>query len=471
MARYLTAAKLCTLVLVEVYVNSTQANPDHGSQILSLIADLLVSQYAPSSSPQEHTGPPIDALVFSEPLSSIPSNFPGRNYRDDFIATLWSTASLDALHTLFERLQSLLQPANPEERLISPGSPTGHFVRRSIVEWTRLPFQASVTLLNAFTTYIEPTWSALLRRDPETARIYLLQRQDTNARASVSAALSNSVVSDARSPAISTGDVEAALSHSVYLLQSRGRRIPPELRERLRTWLSSSTSQDQGVQSLHHFLCFFESWRAGQYNQALENLHRYFDYSLASKSAPDNGNGDGNGNLKLYYQYALLHLSVLHADFERWEESLNAMEECVATARESQDTVCLSFALSWLLYLRQASSASSFSSSESGGRTRSLAALAGEGGSEHDELAFLKQKAKESRHWSLVSGTLLEEAKLDLRQGGVTPKSLESVLQAAHLNVQHANFSLIPATSIFMGGILERLGISLSCPTASRSVD
>lgn len=78
-------------------------------------------------------------------------------------------------------------------------------------------------------------------------------------------------------------------------------------------------------------------------------------------------------------------------------------------ARENQDTACLNFALSWLLYLRQAHNLPSVSS------LRSLAALAGDGGNEQDELAFLKAKAKDGKHWSLISSTLLEEAKLELR--------------------------------------------------------
>jgi len=79
------------------------------------------------------------------------------------------------------------------------------------------------------------------------------------------------------------------------------------------------------------------------------------------------------------------------------------------SARENQDTACLNFALSWLLYLRQAHNLPSVYS------LRSLSALAGDGGSEQDELAFLKAKAKDGKHWSLVSSTLLEEAKLELR--------------------------------------------------------
>lgn len=82
-------------------------------------------------------------------------------------------------------------------------------------------------------------------------------------------------------------------------------------------------------------------------------------------------------------------------------------------ARENQDTACLNFALSWLLYLRQAHNIPSVSS------LRSLSALAGDGGSEQDELTFLKTKAKDGKHWNLVSSTLLEEAKLELRNVSV----------------------------------------------------
>jgi anaphase-promoting complex subunit 5 len=92
------------------------------------------------------------------------------------------------------------------------------------------------------------------------------------------------------------------------------------------------------------------------------------------------------------------------------------------SARENQDTACLNFALSWLLYLRQAHNLPSASS------LRSLAALAGDGGSEQDELAFLKAKAKESKHWSLVSSTLLEEAKLELRHVSISPPACKIAL-------------------------------------------
>ena len=77
-------------------------------------------------------------------------------------------------------------------------------------------------------------------------------------------------------------------------------------------------------------------------------------------------------------------------------------------ARENQDTACLNFALSWLLYLRQ---------SKPNNRTAafgSISGLLGGATGEQDEIAFLKSKARETKHWSLLSSTLLEEAKLDM---------------------------------------------------------
>jgi len=38
-------------------------------------------------------------------------------------------------------------------------------------------------------------------------------------------------------------------------------------------------------------------------------------------------------NVKSYRQYALLHLAVLHADFGRFEEAVEAMSECISTGK------------------------------------------------------------------------------------------------------------------------------------------
>ena len=120
---------------------------------------------------------------------------------------------------------------------------------------------------------------------------------------------------------MSTDDTDALLTFSIQQLQKMGTRLPDSVKSKLQVWMKDQS--DSGVQSLQHFLAFFEHWKAGQYTMALESLHRYFDYSLVTKS--------GSDNMRVYYQYALLHLSVLHADFDCWDESVEAMDECIAT--------------------------------------------------------------------------------------------------------------------------------------------
>jgi len=421
MARYLTPAKICTLIVVESYLQNRE-NPESDAKLLGLITQ----QLHPATNRQDSSdGPPEDASAFSASLASIPSNFPGRTHYDDFVHAAWTTADLDQLHHLFDRLYGILTPEDPEDRKVTPASPIGHFIRRCNVEWTRLRFADSLALLNAYKSYIESTWESWARTQPEAAQAYA--SKDSNAD-SVPGAIHG--IPSTEAPMISSDDIDIALSTSIHSLQKLGARVSADLKAKLNSWLVNH-QQASDTQNLHHFMNFFEAWRAGQYTLALEELHRYFDYSIASKGAAAGGQGDG---VKVYYQYALLHLSVLHADFERWEEALGTMEECIATgkwaalvdggrsyymsvsslantclARENQDTACLNFALSWLLYLRQAHNLPSVSS------LRSLSALAGDGGSEQDELAFLKAKAKDGKHWSLVSSTLLEEAKLELR--------------------------------------------------------
>lgn len=319
MARYLTPAKVCTLIVVESYLQN-RGTPESDAKLLALITQ----QLHPAVNHRDSTGPPEDAAAFAAPLVSITSNFPGRTHFDDFVHSTWTTADLDQLHHLFDRLYAILSPDNPEDRKVTPASPIGHFIRRCNVEWTRLRFADSLALLNAYRSYINSTWESWARTQPEAAEMYI--SRDSNAD-SVPGAMSSA--SSTAAPMISSDDIDIALSTSIHSLQKLGARVPADLKAKLSSWLDSH-QQASDTQNLHHFMSFFEAWRAGQYTLALEELHRYFDYSIATKGTAAGGQGDG---VKVYYQYALLHLSVLHADFERWEEALGTMEECIATGR------------------------------------------------------------------------------------------------------------------------------------------
>lgn len=80
---------------------------------------------------------------------------------------------------------------------------------------------------------------------------------------------------------------------------------------------------------------FLEAWKARNYPSSFDNLHRYFDYTMQSGA-------------RGLYQYALLNLAILNADFGCFSEAITAMQEAIVTARENHDMPCLNYSLSWL---------------------------------------------------------------------------------------------------------------------------
>ena len=106
---------------------------------------------------------------------------------------------------------------------------------------------------------------------------------------------------------------------------------------------------------------------------------------------------------RTFYQYALLNLAILQADFNCFPEAIAAMQETISTARENKDMGCLNYSLSWLYHFSKAHS----------GELREVQ-KSGVLGTEKEALAFLKAKSKEASMWSLLSTSLLSEAKLTL---------------------------------------------------------
>jgi anaphase-promoting complex subunit 5 len=96
-------------------------------------------------------------------------------------------------------------------------------------------------------------------------------------------------------------------------------------------------------------------------------------------------------------------------------------------------------------------------------------------------MAFLKQKAKDSRNWTLLSGTLLQEASLELctvslcvtyrpssmqaltyPKGAGIGRSQEHLLQARFVNMQHDVMNMGLATALFQGASFERMGTHIN---------
>jgi anaphase-promoting complex subunit 5 len=159
----------------------------------------------------------------------------------------------------------------------------------------------------------------------------------------------------------------------------------------MRSKLQQMSRPGTSIPNLGHYLKFIDCWRAGDYASAFDNLHRYFDYTMKTRD-------------RTFYQYALLNLSILQADFGCYREAIPAMQEAISTARENKDVTCLNFCVSWLYHFGKAFPAEMKDMKESGML-----------GSENEALAFLKTRAKEAEMWSLLNTSLLSEAKVGLQ--------------------------------------------------------
>jgi anaphase-promoting complex subunit 5 len=184
-------------------------------------------------------------------------------------------------------------------------------------------------------------------------------------------------------------------------------------------------------------LCsFLDAWRAGDYPTSFDCLHRYFDYTMQNRD-------------RLFYQYALMNLAVLQADFGCYDEAVAAMLETVSTARENKDMACLNFALNWLYHFGKAHPKLIYN-----------AESANMIGAEREGLSFLRAKAKETGMWTLWSSSLLSEAKLGMSCGESVATAFENILKSSQLIVEKGMKSMMGPQIAMSSSLWGRLGVA-----------
>jgi anaphase-promoting complex subunit 5 len=370
---------------------------------------------------------------------------PGRSLYDLFLNGLWAIDSLHTLHEFFGRLEGYLVPPQQKQQhdspssriLLSRTSPLGIFFRRAQVEFTRLHFADAARLWTSFLKFRASTEAAWKKKNPVATgptfdlaiAEFDVHKPDRLSLAAYGSTDANALEDTGPSP----DDIERLLEFDLDKLQRFGSRVPKAMQDHIKNIIAVRSN----TPNVAYFVSFFDSWRAGDFTGAFENLHRYFDYTVRNRD-------------KTFYQYALLHMAILQADFGCFDEAVASMNETIATARENQDTSCLNFSLSWLSHLIKAYP-----------NDLKQAGYAGMLGSEKDRLAFLSEKAKESKNWSLLSSTLLSEAKLALSLGGDPSIVNEHLYQSAHLNFVHHIFSNCGTQLLIESAMYARTGLNM----------
>ena len=349
--RYLTAQKISLLVLTRLYCSSSL--PSSATiPILSFILSNSIPPARSSARPQRSTNSNQDTAfsidAFEHVLQEHASSMPGRTLLDQFLKQMWEMNSFDSLHALFDGILDLIAPAPPtaqdeeaSDRIyLAKTSPLGAFVRRAHLEFTRLQFDDSMKLWSSFIKYRAPTaqWTKRLAGlassgvDSVISEMGLRPGDDL-----YEAAYGHLDEQEEDGAGMGQDDLNRILEFQLDRLQKFGDRVPPEMKSQLQSMVSTSGL----VHRQAHLVQFFDAWKAGDYTSAFDDLHRYYDYAIQTRE-------------KFHYQYALLHMAIMQADFGCFGEAIAAINETIATARENQDIACLSFSLSWLNHMARA---------------------------------------------------------------------------------------------------------------------
>ncbi|KAK0111320.1 anaphase promoting complex subunit 5 [Cadophora gregata] len=460
MTRFLTPAKIGLLALIELYTDAIVPNSST-IPILSFILNQLLPSAFKSQTREAnllHTIPFILDLKSFESLltrHSAAAGLPGRSLWDHFLRKLWEVDNLDALHLFFVTRGNLLAryheeikkdeelgipPPSDDMILLSRTSPLGSFIRRAKVEYERLRFSDALSLWIAFVQWREESRLCWARRNGGLERwagnrALAEGQQEWGLEATeilehiTYGALS---LEGSDKGGLSTDDVEKLLEFQVEQMQKLGNRIPDDVKRKFRSIMDKNII----IPSLSHYLNFLDAWRAGDYPTSFDNLHRYFDYTMQNRD-------------RLFYQYALMNLAVLQADFGCFDEAVAAMLETVSIARENKDMACLNFALNWLYHFGKAHP-------KIMKRTDSTNIL----GVEREGLAFLRIKAKETGMWTLWSSSLLSEAKLGMSNGESVATALENLLKSSQLIVEKNMKSMMGPQIAMHSSLWGRLGVA-----------
>ncbi|KAE8351487.1 anaphase-promoting complex subunit 5-domain-containing protein [Aspergillus coremiiformis] len=460
MSRYLTPSKVALLCLISIY---TEGVIPHSSavHVLSFLVACLRPLDSDLNSSDENGAMQysLSIMDLEEALSTHSSSIPGRSIWDLLLKKVWSIDSCDALELFFFNVLDILVKSREEQihdrdnglapdlgcMRLSRCSPLGAFVRRAQLEFTRLQFHDSAKLWKGFVKYRLPTYHAWARRNPsdEQAMVDMnLLELGLDTTTQLAQVAYGNIQDDSQEDSyISTKDVESLLEFQIGELQRMGGRVPDGLKTRLERIIKSGVT----LPNLIHYLRFLDAWRAGDYPSSFDHLHRYFDYTMHTRDRSS-------------YQYALLNLAILQADFGCYGEAVSAMQEAVSIARESHDMNCLNFCMSWLYHFGKAFP-------EQMKDVQNTGML----GNEKEGLAFLKAKAKETEMWSLLSTTLLSEAKLELQNGESLASSIENIIRASHLNVAKNLVNSTGPQLLLQTALYTRIGIThlawLSCET------
>jgi anaphase-promoting complex subunit 5 len=101
------------------------------------------------------------------------------------------------------------------------------------------------------------------------------------------------------------------------------------------------------VHYLRHLICV----KQREWEGALENLHRYFDYCYCDTSSHQQQQQANTNTNGMIASYASLNLAALHYRFGHYGAAITSIQETMRIAHQKNENECLALALAWLFRL------------------------------------------------------------------------------------------------------------------------
>ncbi|EEB09456.1 anaphase-promoting complex subunit Apc5 [Schizosaccharomyces japonicus yFS275] len=325
---FLTPHKFTICVLIELYAYHVLS-----SEGVQQLFDMILEYYT-----AEAFHPQTLAYINSvtKELSSSSSEC---SVYDLLHQRLWNFHGFEDLYEFFMGLRVLLaapgeQPAEQSQEdhlMFAPSSVLSVFLRKCITEFRSFSFEQEVQFFKSFLSYRAP--SVEFSRDGEALCEVNIRHELKNLASNPT--LLSLVLNDIPD-CHSTMDMDSLDQFLIQHLQRFGANVPSEIEKRYIQMLNPRNLNTSNT----CYVKFLTAWRNGDYQQSIEYLFGYFDHVMQH-------------NEYASYQYALLNLAMLQADFGCRDKAYRAIEDAINTARENNDTACLNFALAWLYEFQQ----------------------------------------------------------------------------------------------------------------------
>ncbi|TMW88406.1 hypothetical protein EJD97_018603 [Solanum chilense] len=380
---------------------------------------MRASELAPGASSSrtvEIAGGTTDGAVVAEETTEgvqiaedVGSGEPDPPASDHLARKLSSLASPDDLFNFFNDLRGILGGSDSnvmddDQIILDPSSNLGVFIRRCLLAFNLLSFEAVCHLLTNVAIYCKESLS--------TYELSHFNESDSDTEAPMhyeNMDLENLVVENVKKEIESRNVVDERLSfhnHApkalVRAIEDRNFSLGPQIRNiskprEVGASASASSSRDvsdpddspsgaflrtnwqiqgylleqadtierQGssfplnafesvlkdllklAPELHrvHFLRYLNSLYHQDYHTALENIHRYFDYSAGTEGCDFASSSSTGCNSFGRYEIALLCLGMMHFHFGHPKQALEVLTEAVRVSQQQNNDSCLAYTL------------------------------------------------------------------------------------------------------------------------------